>query len=238
MTTTATSSSTFSAAQLAMLNGTSSTSATGSTSSTSTGDSSAATSAQDQSDRFLKLLVAQMQNQDPLNPMDSAQVTSQMAQISTVEGVQTLNTTVSGLNAQFVQMQTMQGAGLVGHTVAVEGNTMQIDPTTGKASAGYEISSAATDVSVEIDDASGNKIDTVDLGAQSQGRHDFSYAVPEAYQNQGLTFKVTATAGSTSVDSMGLTYNKITAVSNLDGSLALELDNGQRVSYDAVWAFI
>ena len=42
-------------------------------------------SAQEQSDRFLKLLVAQMSNQDPLNPMDSAQVTSQMAQISTVQ---------------------------------------------------------------------------------------------------------------------------------------------------------
>src|ERR1700744_2053316 len=57
-------------------------------------------SAQDQSDRFLKLLVAQMSNQDPLNPMDSAQGTSQMAQISTVQGVQTLNKTVSGLDNQ------------------------------------------------------------------------------------------------------------------------------------------
>jgi flagellar basal-body rod modification protein FlgD len=237
-TTAATSSSTFTASQLAMLNGgTSATSGTGSTSSSTSSDTSA-TSAQDQSDRFLKLLVAQMQNQDPLNPMDSAQVTSQMAQISTVEGVQTLNTTVSGLNAQFVQMQTMQGAGLVGHTVATEGNTLKIDSSTGAASAGFEVSSAATDVQVEIDDASGNKIDTLDLGAQSQGRHDFSYPVPDTYAGQALTFKVTATAGTTPVDSMGLTYNKISAVSNLNGQLALELDNGQRVSYDAVWAFI
>ena len=60
-------------------------------------------SAADQSNRFLKMLVAQMSNQDPLNPMDSAQVTSQMAQISTVEGVQTLNKTVGGLGTQFTQ---------------------------------------------------------------------------------------------------------------------------------------
>ena len=45
-------------------------------------------------DRFLKLLVAQMQNQDPLNPMDNAQVTSQMAQINTVTGIDKLNTTL------------------------------------------------------------------------------------------------------------------------------------------------
>ncbi|MEO7151273.1 MAG: flagellar hook capping FlgD N-terminal domain-containing protein, partial [Burkholderiaceae bacterium] len=49
-------------------------------------------------DRFLKLLVAQMQNQDPLNPMDNAQVTSQMAQINTVNGIEKLNTTVQGLS--------------------------------------------------------------------------------------------------------------------------------------------
>jgi flagellar basal-body rod modification protein FlgD len=58
-------------------------------------------------DRFLKLLVAQMQNQDPLNPMDNAQVTSQMAQINTVNGIERLNTTVQGLSGQFVQMQAL-----------------------------------------------------------------------------------------------------------------------------------
>jgi hypothetical protein len=47
-------------------------------------------------DRFLKLLVTQMQNQDPLNPMDNAQITSQMAQINTVNGIEKLNTTVAG----------------------------------------------------------------------------------------------------------------------------------------------
>ena len=47
-------------------------------------------------DRFLKLLVAQMQNQDPLNPMDNAQVTSQMAQINTVSGIDKLNTHGAG----------------------------------------------------------------------------------------------------------------------------------------------
>src|SRR5471030_1467669 len=101
-------------------------------------------SAEDQSNRFLKLLVAQMSNQDPLNPMDSAQVTSQMAQISTVQGVQTLNKTVSGLDNQFTQLQTMQGAALVGHDVATDGNTLRVDPDTHKGDGGFELDSPAT----------------------------------------------------------------------------------------------
>jgi flagellar basal-body rod modification protein FlgD len=53
-------------------------------------------------ERFLKLLVTQMQNQDPLSPMDNAQITSQMAQINTVNGIEKLNGTVEGLNSNFV----------------------------------------------------------------------------------------------------------------------------------------
>ena len=103
-------------------------------------------SAEDQSNRFLKLLVAQMSNQDPLNPMDSAQVTSQMAQISTVQGVQTLNKTVSGLDNQFTQLQTMQGAALVGHDVATDGNTLRVDAQTHAGEGGFQIDSPATSV--------------------------------------------------------------------------------------------
>ena len=78
------------------------------------------------SERFLKLLVAQMQNQDPLSPMDNAQVTSQMAQINTVSGIEKLNLTVQGLSSQFAQLQAVQGASLVGHDVVVPGNTLQV----------------------------------------------------------------------------------------------------------------
>ena len=78
-------------------------------------------------DRFLKLLVAQMQNQDPLSPMDNAQVTSQMAQINTVTGIDKLNSTVQGLSTQFMQLQAVQGASLVGRDVIVAGNKLSVD---------------------------------------------------------------------------------------------------------------
>ena len=83
-------------------------------------------------DRFLKLLVAQMQNQDPMNPLDNAQVTSQMAQINTVSGIDKLNTTVAGLNGQLVQLQALQGATLVGRDVTVAGNRLSVQGGVGK----------------------------------------------------------------------------------------------------------
>jgi flagellar basal-body rod modification protein FlgD len=194
--------------------------------------------AQDQSDRFLKLLVAQMSNQDPLNPMDSAQVTSQMAQISTVQGVQTLNKTVSGLDAQFTQLQTMQGAALVGHDVAVDGNSVRFDATTNKGDGGFELSTPATSVNVEVLNGAGQTVATAHLGAQDGGRHSFEVDVPPAQRGQPLTFKVTALNNSAAVDAQPLAYSGIAAVSNQDGKLAVELDNGKRVDYAAVKAFL
>jgi len=194
-------------------------------------------SAQDQSDRFLKLLVAQMSNQDPLNPMDSAQVTSQMAQISTVQGVQTLNKTVSGLDTQFTQLQTMQGAALVGHDVATEGNSARVDPQTNVADGGFEITTPATSVSVDILDAGGQTVGSVRMGPQKAGSHSFEFEVPPAKQGQALTFKVNALNGTEPVETTSLAYNNIAAVSTLNGKLAVELDNGQRIDYDAVRSF-
>ncbi|GAA0756666.1 flagellar hook assembly protein FlgD [Ideonella azotifigens] len=213
-------------------------SATGTNSTNKTGTTAGlnSTSSSEASDRFLKLLVTQMQNQDPLNPLDNAQVTSQMAQISTVTGLETLNTTVGGLNTQFLQMQTMQGAALVGHEVAYEGNTLT--QAAGKGSGGFEISSASDEVKVEIQTADGTTLDTVTMKNLEAGRHDFNWDIPTERQGNALTFKVTATAKGAAVDSMPLQTDKITAVSTFNNTMALELSNGDRVAYDAVWAFL
>ncbi|MGN6528648.1 MAG: flagellar hook assembly protein FlgD [Burkholderiaceae bacterium] len=214
----------------------------GSTGTAAAGDANKAlgptSSAADQSNRFLKLLVAQMSNQDPLNPMDSAQVTSQMAQISTVEGVQTLNTTVSGLNGQFAQLQAMQGASLVGREVAIAGNSVHVDADTHQADGGFQIDTPATDVQVDILNPAGQSVGTVRLGAQDAGRHSFSWDVPEAQRGQALTFKVTAMNNASEVDSKPLAYGGISAVSTAGGKLSLELDNGKSVGYDDVQAFL
>src|SRR5512137_2244751 len=129
-------------------------------------------------DRFLKLLVAQMQNQDPLSPMDNAQVTSQMAQINTVSGIEKLNATVQALSGQFMQMQVLQGANLVGRDVIVPGSRLSIIDGVGQG--GYQIDAAADSVKVEVLSASGQVLDTLDLGAQGSGMHSFDWVVGKA----------------------------------------------------------
>jgi flagellar basal-body rod modification protein FlgD len=130
----------------------------------------------------------------------------------------------------------MQSAALIGHDVAIEGNTLRVRDGTGDG--GFELSSAASNVKVEIQNSAGTTIGTVEMTDTAAGRHDFNYAVPDAYKNSSLTFKVTATNGSTPVESMALAHQRINAVSTFGDTLALELANGDRVAYDAVWAFL
>jgi len=187
-------------------------------------------------DRFLKLLVAQLQNQDPLNPMDNAQVTSQMAQIQTVSGIDKLNTTVQGLNAQFAQLQALSGASLVGHDVLIECNRLAADNGVGHG--GFELGSQADHVKLEVLDASGRVIDSADLGAMASGRHSFDWT-PAAGIDPALAarFRITATLGTTAVAATTFTRDRVDAVSAGPGGLVLELAHAGPVAYDQVKVF-
>jgi flagellar basal-body rod modification protein FlgD len=187
-------------------------------------------------DRFLKLLVAQMRNQDPLNPMDNAQVTSQMAQIQTVSGVEKLNTTVAGLNGQFAQLQALSGASLVGRGVLVEGKRMDVQDGQGRA--GFELASQADHVKVEVLSSAGRVIDTLNLGALPSGRHGLDWTPPAGVDpTQAATFRVSATLGSTAVAATTLTHDHVEAVSSGPEGLTLELASGGLLPYDKVKAF-
>jgi len=118
-------------------------------------------------DRFLKLLVAQMQSQDPLNPLDNAQVTSQMAQIQTVSGIEKLNQTMESLNSAYAAAQTMQSASMIGHSVLTDGNLL--DLKSGSAVAGIELSEKADMVEVDVYDQYGTLVSTNKLGGRDAG---------------------------------------------------------------------
>jgi flagellar basal-body rod modification protein FlgD len=185
-------------------------------------------------ERFLKLLVTQMQNQDPLNPMDNAQITSQIAQINTVSGIEKLNTTVAGLNSQFVQMQALQGAALVGRDVTVKGSALQIEDGVG--AGGFDLTGPADRVKVEVLDASGRVVDTLQLGALAVGRHDFEWNAADAGAGNH-SFRVTANSGTAVVPTTALMRDRVESVS-LDGdTVTLSLARTGRVDYDAIKAF-
>ncbi len=205
-------------------------------SSSATGRSATSTkNAADTQDRFLKLLVAQMNNQDPLNPMDNAQVTSQMAQIQQVTSLSTVNTSINGLGSQLSQMQALQAVSLVGRGVSVPGNQIQV--VKGAAEGCYELDGAAQNVKLEILGAAGNVIDTQQRGAQAQGRQTCSWkAGTLVSEGSELKYRITATNGSAPVKSTTYAYDKVSAVYSGNGSVMLKLDRLGAVDYTAVSA--
>ena len=187
-------------------------------------------------DRFLKLLVAQMQNQDPLSPMDNAQVTSQMAQINTVSGIEKVNESIQSMSAQFGQLQALQGASLVGRGVLVGGNQMQMADGVGRAA--YELDGSADGVKLEVLNGAGHVVDTVQLGAESAGRHNLEWTPPTGVDPAGnYTFRLTATRGTAAVTSAPLMRDQVVAVSTTGGSMNLELASGAILPYSVITAF-
>jgi flagellar basal-body rod modification protein FlgD len=119
-------------------------------------------------DKFMTLLITQMKNQDPMNPLDNAQVTSQLAQLSTVTGINQLNTTLESLKSSYQSSETLQAANLIGHGVLVAGDKVAL--TGGKGIMGVEIGSAADKVQVIITDPrTGKDVQVIDMGAQQPG---------------------------------------------------------------------
>jgi len=201
--------------------------------STAQPQTTSAKNAAETQDRFLKLLVAQMNNQDPLNPMDNAQVTSQMAQIQQVTSLSTLDTSIKSLGSQLGQMQALQSISLVGREVSVPSDKIQV--VGGNAEGAYELDGAAQAVKLEILGGAGNVIDTVQLGAQGSGRQTFTWpAGTKAAEGSEVKYRITATNGTAAVTSTTYAYDKVDAVYSENGSLKLNLERLGPVDYTAV----
>jgi flagellar basal-body rod modification protein FlgD len=185
--------------------------------------STSADSVSADADKFMTLLVTQLKNQDPLNPLDNAQVTSQLAQLQTVTGVNKLNDTLASLKASYQSSEAMQATGLIGHGVLVEGNTVSLSSS--KGILGVELGSDADDVKLVISDAKGNEVETMDLGAQKAGVVPLAWdGVPDATKldsdgkpitlaDGNYSFKVVATRGAdTLTDAKGLAFDSVASV--------------------------
>ncbi len=208
-------------------------------SSTSAAAASAASTASQVSatqDRFLALLVAQMKNQDPLNPMDNAQVTSQMAQLSTVSGIDKLNATVQALSSSMAAAQSLQAASMIGRVALVPGD--QIAMASGSSNAAVELSQPADKVTVTIFDANGDAVRTLELGAQDAGVVDFQW---DGQDTNGTTladgvytFSATAVLNGANSSPTSLTYGVVNNVSLTSGVAQLNVGNLGDVALEAV----
>jgi flagellar basal-body rod modification protein FlgD len=124
-------------------------------------------------DQFLKLLITQMQNQDPLNPLDNSQVTSQLAQISTVTGIDKLNTTITGMNTSMVASQSLQASALIGKGIVAPGNSLLLSNS--QAVGGVQFQAPVDQAAITITNAAGQVVKTINLGAQQAGTQTFSW---------------------------------------------------------------
>ena len=193
----------------------------------------AATTASSTQDRFMKLLVTQMKNQDPLNPMDNAQMTSQMAQLSTVSGIEKLNATVESLISNTQLSQSFQATNMIGRTVLVNGN--KLDLQNKQSLYGINLATAADNVTVTVRNANGTAVNEIALGAQLSGQlpvmqwNGTTTSGPTAPDGQ-YTFEVKATLKGQTVTSSTQNYSQVQSISNGTDGVKLKLSDSSSIS--------
>ncbi|MEZ0231363.1 MAG: flagellar hook assembly protein FlgD [Methylophilaceae bacterium] len=192
-----------------------------------TTSSTKASSTEEIRNQFLTLLISQMKNQDPMNPMDNAEVTSQMAQLSTVTGINDLNDTVNTLMGNVSSSQYYQASSMIGHGVLVAGDSLSLSD--GASYFGVNLPVGADKLTVTIKDSAGNEIKKMSVSGVEAGVLPLSW---DGLTDSGTTaadgnykFEVSATVGSSTVDASALSYQQVLSVSNTSSGVKLNLSN-------------
>jgi len=192
----------------------------------------------DQSD-FLALMTAQLKNQDPFAPVDNSQMVAQMAQMSSVAGISEMNSTLKAISARLGASTTSDMMAWVGRTVQVAGD-VAYPSTAGGLSGSVDLAADAANVSVTIQNANGEVLKTVDLGAQAKGTLDYEWdGTTDSGDPAGAgPFKISATARNAdgrSVTATPLVWAPVTSVTTgADGMPLLSLPGLGQVSATTV----
>lgn len=172
----------------------------------------AATSSSAQQTQFLTMLTAQLKNQDPMNPMDNAQVTAQLAALSTVTGINQLNTTLASLSNT---MSLGSATSLIGAGVLVPSSALNL--ASGHALGGVTLAGPADSLSVTVKDASGQTVQTLQLGPQKNAgvlpfTWDGSTAAGATAPDGAYTFTAEAVQSGAISAPVTLGYGKVNAI--------------------------
>lgn len=202
-------------------------------------------SAADLTDSFMKLLVAQMQNQDPTNPMDNNQLTAQLAQFNTAAGVEKLNSTVTGVQAMMAQLGSMSASSWVGRSVLIEGDPkvtfnsgigIQQDGADTAEKFSFLLGGDADTVTVTLTDAEGNaytsELKNVKSGVKTYSLDDLQNFQPEPGPapdtEYTLTFKANNAEGE-SPEVSGLMQEQVQGVTMTANGAVLHLLNHEPI---------
>lgn len=213
------------------------------TSTSSSTSTTGTSSADDLSSSFLTLLVAQLKNQDPTNPMDNSQLTSQLAQISTVSGIEKLNTTLGSISGQISSGTSVQASSLIGHGVMVSGSAILVgsdtDGTVSTTPFGFELETAADTVTATVSDSTGKVVKTISLGSQTAGVHSYTWDGTQddgtKAPDGGYTFSINALNNGQQMVATPLNYALVNGVTtSSSGSTALDLGVRGTATVDSV----
>ncbi|MFJ2323701.1 flagellar hook assembly protein FlgD [Pseudomonas sp. NPDC087817] len=180
-------------------------------------------------DAFLQLLVTQLKNQNPLDPQDNSAFVAQLAQFSSLEGITTLNSTVSGLAGNYNSSQALQASSLVGRNVIVQTNSAQLDDPSKGLTGSLNLSTSIAGGTVTITDKDGKAVRVIDLGSRAAGNASFTWDGKDkdgALVPAGTyTFKASAPINGTATDLatyLPATVSSVT-ISQTGGELMLNL---------------
>lgn len=123
---------------------------------------------------FLELMMAQLENQDPMKPMDNGEFLGQMAQFSTVSGIEDMQVSLEKLTETYATSQTLQSTALVGQEVLIEDSNFELNANE-TVTGSFELDAVSGDVKLDISDAAGVIVQQVDLGEYAAGRHAFTW---------------------------------------------------------------
>jgi len=177
---------------------------------------------------FLTLMLAQLKNQDPTSPVDSNTFLNQLAQLSEVQGISSLNTSFSTLSSSLSSSQALQASSLLGHQALVNSGTASL-AANGTMSGAVNVPQTTSQVLLTVSDAGGALVRQINLGAQSAGLTSFSWDGKEGNGSQAPAGTYTlsaqyagATSGSTAATT--LVNGTVESVSMGAGSTGLTLN--------------
>lgn len=187
-------------------------------------------------ERFLALLVAQLKHQNPLHPLDNAQITSQLAQLNTVSGIERLNATLASLAAGLSALQRIEAAGLIGRTALVPGETLALAAEEVRFAA--ELAQPADSFVVTIEDATGRAVHARELGPQPagvvllawDGRGDDGTRLPAGVYR----FRTTARAAGQTLAATPLVAARISAAGAGPDGATIVLEDGRTTGLASV----
>ncbi len=189
-------------------------------------------------DTFLALLTTQLQNQDPLDPLDSEKFTEQLVQFSGVEQAITTNKKLDRLLDLQASNQLNGAISYIGRTAEFVSDKMLL--SNGAAKISYGLDNAAAKTTINIVDTSGRVVRTVS-GETGAGRHEFSWdgldsngsQLPDGVYNFSV---IAVTADNETIDTVSAAFGEVTGVEIVDGAATLVMGDLGGVSFEQVFA--